>query len=93
MRFRAWDGQIMWQPEELIDSFPTDLVPLLSTGITDEDGIEIFEGDIVEMQLHDRVFLTGKVERVSDGLTLFGASLIECPYKLKVIGNIYEQCV
>lgn len=73
-----------------------DLVLMQSTGLTDEDGKEIFEGDIIDST---DGFLTGVVEfRV--GLGMFISELVEynsferlcnVASSRKIIGNIWEH--
>lgn len=73
-----------------------DIVLMHSTGFTDKDGKEIFEGDIVDSE---GGFTTGVVEFRSD-LGMFVSTLIKynnfeqlCNAHglVKVIGNIYEN--
>ena len=73
-----------------------DIVLMQSTGLTDKNGKEIFEGDIVDSE---GGFTTGVVEFRSD-LGMFVSTLIKynnfeqlCNAHglVKVIGNIYEN--
>ena len=55
IRYRVWDGKRMIGPDDPNNRLPTDIrsdgtpvtrgdIPLLSTGLRDADGVEVFEG-------------------------------------------------
>lgn len=81
------------------------LVLMQSTGLTDKNGKEIFEGDILKTNLDDNIYI-----KYSNELTRFTAILIHPEYKdddccgdyvwdefvgdakfCEIIGNIYEN--
>lgn len=103
IKFRAWDkdgvyaksvptmhqdieGSHMWGSFLYDDDFPV----MQFTGLQDKDGVEIYEGDII--QLGDDTFFLGadeivKVAWSSDGYWLYFRLFDKC----EVIGNIHEN--
>lgn len=64
IRFRVWDGERMWTPGDETDHLTMHVdgtaaqynggalfIPLLSTGLHDADGREVFEGDILNVAI------------------------------------------
>ena len=91
IKFRAWNGEKMISPDYLIGlegntsaELPSDLTLMQFTGLTDKNGKEIYEGDIL------------KSEWGYSGLVDFEAiiySKYECTLDndMEVIGNIHQN--
>lgn len=100
MKFRVWDkssktmyhaGFLLTQDGQLVyEAFPEDSVPagicevMVSTGVTDRDGTEIWEGDIIEITTSHKGI---KRLVVSMSLLLHG---LGPPSILKVLGNKWQ---
>lgn len=112
IKFRAWDGERMdndpWFDEYRgggapVNAFAYDNRTFMQfTGLTDKNGKEIYEGDIVEAAFpHDgayeiRIAPIGGVELWRGGSPLGAYNDASDPLNLdwrnlKVIGNIYEN--
>lgn len=64
-------------------------------GMKDHDGVEIFEGDIIEIMRFDsslEPYMTFTIEDMCQFLLLCGAYQLDSgDSRLKVLGNIYEK--
>lgn len=114
IKFRAWDGVNMWHEGGNGDYFLTagdmlarpDVTVIQFTGLKDGNGVEIFEGDILEVnlqfrnfpgdELHDH-FITATVDFHDGAFWFTGGGHTHClwfhyPEEVRrVIGNIYEN--
>lgn len=105
LKFRAWDGDKMHKVWSLLGtnlckvpkkSYPysEDIVVkdiMQYTGIEDSEGVEIFEGDILESVFDNkRNIAPVRFEEgcfIVDTIPLY----VEADFTCKVIGNIYEN--
>lgn len=107
IKFRAWDGNIGLMHDDIsmfVDYSYNGVVPrngvvlMQFTGLTDKNGIEIYEGDIVhttaEFDYHDhsknRAVEFTKGQFILNGSQLSLAGELS-QYDCEAIGNIYEN--
>lgn len=105
IKFRAWDAESMSKNYATIQEIyskqsmsrdPNKLVWLQFTGLTDKNGKEIYEGDIIkyyniiaQIKYHDK--LTAFVIYTKKDNNTFLLCDAENVYSLEVIGNIFEN--
>lgn len=102
IKFRAWDkqhkGMVTWEQalrNFKMDEFFTpmdDFALMQNTGLKDKNGVEIYEGDIIDYK-DLTVFDGDRTEQVhfENGRFMFGTLNCSRPELWEVIGNIYEN--
>ncbi len=99
LKFRGWDEdrKKMWSPQDISahrSCWPWlglyDLPLMQFTGLTDKDGVEIYEGDIVHVCNSS---VTEPVERHEGGMWMLNNSALisGIHFPCEIIGNIYEN--
>ena len=107
-KFRAWDKRNKEMIKDVVSiHFNTEMIAtsnlyfypfkdielMQSTGLMDKNGVEIYEGDILERKNNKRTFAKGAVEFIQReacwGVDIF--YLKDLYRTSEVIGNIYEN--
>ena len=106
LKFRFWDEKYGCWVNDPIFIYPSTemvkqgIVIQQYTGLTDSDGKEIYEGDLINFAYTPKTTFTGHVrwfnDRGSFGVTVDNAfvimeELLDYWSSVKVIGNIFEQ--
>ena len=112
-KFRAWDkntkkmngmAEIYRNRKQEIELLPRDdnIIFMQSTGLYDKNGVEIFEGDIVEFEDADdieNVYINqGVIEWCQGGFTVSNRTTVtmddlldEDTLEVTIIGNVYQN--
>jgi len=105
IKFRAWDGEKIvipdtidqrirkgfWKENSCVESSDT---LMQFTGLTDKNGKEIYEGDILAIGLDFKVCVTfenGCFQIISNKEQGLSPLVKERAERLKIIGNIYQN--
>jgi len=99
IKFRAWDGQVFYIPtpddvndiNDNVSNMQDEGVKLMQyTGVDDTNGVEIYEGDIINIT--GRGFAGGRKEAVIFKHGCFRTqNAFDTLLGVEVVGNIYED--
>ena len=91
IKFRAWNGKMVQLEKIDLKLTHSQGIPMMYTGRKDKNGVEIFEGDIVECGdfKSDVFFFAGCFSLNGVDVATIPLGLLSRRYE--VIGNIYEN--